>query len=106
MRRAFRPVSWLILGFAAGVAVSWTLRDEPTLALTNDRLDDTVVTTAPWDEQESVEMVYVLDVRRGRLVATVVNPITGRFIGMAVRDIVQDFAVGPRAGRPKFAMVA
>ncbi len=106
MRRAARPFSWLVLGFALGVLVSWVLRDEPTLALTNDRADDTVVTTAPWDEQESVEMVYVLDTRRGRLVATAVNPITGRFLGITFRDVVRDFRVGPRGGKPKFAMVA
>lgn len=105
-RSSKQPITWVIFGFAVGVSVMWFFREEPSLALTNDRADNAIITTGPWDEQETVEAVYVLDLNRARLIVTAVNPITGRFIGMAAREILSDFGVNPRAGRPKFAMVA
>ncbi len=104
-RSGKHPASWLVVGFALGVSVMWFFREEPGLALSTDRTDNAIVATAPWDEQETVEAVYVLDLNRARLVVTAVNPITGRFLGVAARDIRGDFQLNPRAGKPKFAMV-
>jgi hypothetical protein len=108
MTRAYwwERMLWAAVGAGLAWALGLAFRGAPSMAITNDRVDDNVVATAPWDENEITHVVYILDVTRQQLVATAVSPTTGKFLGMAARDITQDFQVGGRAGRPRFAMVA
>jgi len=103
LKRANRPILWVVVGLIAGAAMTLTFgRPDPAFATATDHSEDFSIATGP--VAETLEAVYILDFRTSRLRASVINRQYGKFLTLFERDLSKDFGLGGRM-RPRFIMV-
>ena len=95
--------TWLAVGLAAGLCVSYFWPHEPVAASGNDRDAKFGILTTPM--ARNVEGVFVLDYLTGQLSGAVLNPATGTFNHTYSRKIADDFQVDAKA-KPSYVFVA
>jgi hypothetical protein len=93
---------WLIVGMAlGGVAVAfWTSRSNEARAASSDRFEDYILCTggvSGGPKGVTMEGVWLLDYRGGKLMGTVLDRLQGKIIGWAEVDLVTEFGLPPRA---------
>ena len=96
---------WLVVGFVAGLCVSYFWPHEPALATATDRTDKFLMTTV--HVKPDMEAVFVLDFLTGQLTGAALNkqaPKT-QFVWYYQRSIADDFQVDPEA-KPNYAIVS
>jgi hypothetical protein len=90
---------WLSVGLVLGVsgAALFLGRGNPAWAA-NDRVDDYVMCTGAVSVVRgiTIEGVWLLDYRSGKLLATMVNRTDGKLVGWAEVDLVKRFDLAPR----------
>ena len=84
---------WLLVGFAAGLAVSSFWPNEPGFAAATDRSDKFAITTVRVDGD--TEAVFVLDFLTGRLQGAVFNQQSNMFVAYYYRNVARDFKISP-----------
>jgi hypothetical protein len=90
---------WLIVGMAFGAAaVAVYLSPSPTARAANDRFEDYVMCTGAVGlaGRGSLDGVWLLDYRSGKLLGTVIDKSKGKIIGWAEVDLVTEFGIQPR----------
>ena len=91
---------WLLAGAALGAIGTWLFlgTSNPVLA-NNDRSEDYVICTGAVSVSPKAQTdgVWLLDYRAGKLLGTVVDRGTGKIVGWAEVDLVNEFGVQPRA---------
>ncbi len=93
---------WLIVGMVlGGVSVgAWLARPQKAHASAGDRFEDYVLCTgavAGGPRGTTVDGVWILDYRAGKLLGTVVDKAQGKVFGWAEVDLVSEFGLPPRA---------
>jgi len=90
---------WLGLGLALGVAgtlIGYHANSRPALA-GNDRTEDYIITTGSMTiGPNTVDGVWLLDYRAGKLLGTIVDKITGRAHPWEEVDLVKEFNIPPK----------
>ena len=93
---------WLLLGLVFGLGAAMILQGQPSYAVATDHSDEFAIATGYLNE--SLEAVYLLDFKSGRLMGTVLNRQGGRFQHFYERNLANDFGLTARQ-KPKFMMV-
>jgi hypothetical protein len=93
---------WLIVGMVlGGVGVGvWLARPQEARAAANDRFEDYVLCTGSvfgGPRGTTVEGVWLLDYRAGKLLGTIIDKTQGKIVGWAEVDLVTEFGLPPRA---------
>jgi hypothetical protein len=93
---------WLIVGMVLGGTVvgAWLSRPQAARAASGDRFDDYVLCTGGvlgGPRGPTLEGVWLLDYRAGKLLGTVVDKAQGKIAGWAEVDLVNEFGLPPRA---------
>jgi hypothetical protein len=93
-------VAWLGTGLLLGViAVAlWIRPGQSARAANSDRFEDYVMCTGTVSisPRAQTEALWMLDYRKGKLLATIVDRSVGRILGWAELDLVTEFGVQPR----------
>lgn len=89
----YMKVRWMLVGLAAGVALTTIWPTSKSHAVATDRFEGYAMCTAAVDE--SLEALFVLDALTGELKATAVSQQIGRFTNLAVRNIATDMGLQP-----------
>jgi len=93
---------WLIVGIVLGGAAvgAWVSRPQAVRAESSDRFEDYVLCTGPiagGPRGTTLDGVWLLDYRAGKLLGTVLDKGQGKVIGWAEVDLVNEFGLQPRA---------
>lgn len=92
---------WLVAGLVLGGGVVGWLASRPTQvqAASNDRHEDFVMCTGQVSlgGKLTVDGVWLLDYRAGKLLGTVLDKGQGKVVGWAEVDLVNEFGLQPRA---------
>ncbi len=91
---------WLGLGLALGVAgtlIGYHADSRPALAF-NDRAEDYIITTGSMTigPNATVDGIWLLDYRAGKLLGTVVDKLSGRIHAWDEVDLVKEFNIPPK----------
>lgn len=90
---------WLLTGLILGVvgASLYLGHDRPVFAA-NDRFEDYVMCTGTvgFIGKKEIDGVWLLDYRSGKLLGTAVDRTSGKTLGWAEADLVQEFGIPPR----------
>ena len=97
---AFQDRRGFLLRLGLGAALF--LQGQPSYATATDRNDEFAIATGQLTM--SLEAVYLLDFKSGKLLGTVMNQQSGQFQQAFARDLQQDFSLNTRQ-KPKFIMV-
>ena len=99
-------MTWLAVGVAAGLCISYFWPYERALAATTDR--DSKFAMATIDVSpiniNAVEGIFVLDFLTGQLTGAVLNNKIGKFMTRYSYNVAADFQVDPKA-EPHYAIV-
>ena len=92
---------WLIVGIVfGGAAVSvWVSRPQAARAESSDRFEDYVLCTGPvagGPRTTTLDGVWLLDYRAGKLLGTIIDKGQGKITGWAEVDLVTEFGLPPR----------
>jgi hypothetical protein len=98
-------MTWLAVGVAAGLCISYFWPHEPALAVTTDRDSKFAMATIALTPIDTVEGIFVLDFLTGQLTGAVLNNKMGKFMTQYSRNIAVDFQVDPKA-EPHYAIVS
>src|SRR5262245_3934266 len=87
----------IVLG--GGAVALWTSRPAQAQAGSNDRHEDYILCTGSvgLGGKVSVDGVWLLDYRAGKLMGTIIDRNQGKISGWAEVDLVQEFGLQPRA---------
>ena len=93
---------WMIVGMVlGGVAVTvWVSRPQTARAEASDRFEDYVLCTGPvagGPRTTTLDGVWLLDYRAGKLLGTIIDKGQGKITGWAEVDLVNEFGLPPRA---------
>ena len=93
---------WLIVGMALGAAgvAAWVSRPQAARAEASDRFEDYVLCTGPvagGPRATTLDGVWLLDYRGGKLLGTILDKTQGKITGWAEVDLVTEFGLPPRA---------
>ena len=94
---------WLVVGVVlggAGVAAWVASRPQAARAANSDRFEDYVLCTGTvtgGHRGATLDGVWLLDYRAGKLLGTIVDRTQGKVIGWAEVDLVTEFGLQPRA---------
>ena len=93
---------WMVVGMVLGGVVvgAWLSRPPQAQAAANDRFEDYVICTGSvlgGPRGTTVEGVWLLDYRAGKLLGTVIDKTQGKIVGWAEVDLVTEFGLPPRA---------
>jgi hypothetical protein len=90
---------WLGLGLALGVSgtlIGYHANSRPALA-GNDRTEDYIITTGPMTVgPTTVDGIWLLDYRAGKLLGTMVDKQTNKIHGWDEVDLVKEFNIPPK----------
>ncbi len=95
-----RRLLWLAVGLALGFVGAWLFLSPPHPALAaNDRYDDYILCTGPVADRPGspTDGVWLLDYRAGKLLGTLIDRSAAKIVGWAELDLVNEFALAPRA---------
>jgi hypothetical protein len=91
---------WLMMGVLLGglAAVVYVGSGRQAEASTHDRYEDYIMVTGPASMTPTISMdgVWLLDYRAGKLLGTIIDRSTGRISGWAEVDLVAEFALAPK----------
>jgi hypothetical protein len=90
---------WLLMGvLVGGLAVAYWLKPTQPVYASNDRYEDYVICTGACTVQPKTptDGVWLLDYRAGKLLGTVIDRISGKIVGWAEVDLVNEFGIPPR----------
>jgi hypothetical protein len=93
---------WMLAGICVGLGIALVFHGQPTYATATDHNDDFSIATGHLTNE--TEAVYLLDLKSGGLLGTVMNRQTGQFQQFFKRDLAADFVLNARQ-KPKFIMV-
>lgn len=98
--RKYGRVFWLGTGLVLGIAatVLYMRPSQIARASNSDRFEDYIMCTGPVGitGRAPTEGLWMLDYRKGKLLATVIDRSIGKIIGWAELDLVPEFGVQPR----------
>ena len=89
-------IGWILVGMAAGVALTWIWPHETAQAVATDRDAQFAMTTAQVQVLDPMEGIFVLDFLTGSLKGAALNIQTGKFTTFYYRNVAQDFRVDPK----------
>src|SRR5262245_25647678 len=90
---------WLIVGLTLGVVgMGLYFNAAPTVQAANDRFEDYGMCTGPFGlaGRSETDGVWLLDYRSGKLLGTVIERTSGKIVGWAEVDLVNEFGIPPR----------
>jgi hypothetical protein len=91
--------AWLAAGLVLGVAGAVVfLGGQRTAQAANDRFEDYIMCTGAVAVRPGAptDGVWVLDYKAGKLLGTVIDRTSGKILGWAEVDLVQEFGIQPR----------
>jgi hypothetical protein len=96
---------WLALGALLGGALAYYRGPVDSALAGNDRQEDCVLCTGSVmiDPKTTVDAIWVLDYRAGKLLGSVVDRNLGKVVSWAEVDLAQEFSIGPKQS-PHFMM--
>jgi hypothetical protein len=91
---------WLTVGLLLGGlgSIVYVGAGRQAEASTHDRYEDYIMVTGPASMTPTISMdgVWLLDYRSGKLLGTIIDRSTGRISGWAEVDLVSEFALQPK----------
>jgi hypothetical protein len=94
--------TWLVVGVAAGLCLSYFWPHEPALAVGTDRSEKFALSIVPVTEE--VDAIFVLDFLTGRLQGHVMNDKFSQFSHAYFRNVIEDYDLAQNS-KPVFAIV-
>jgi hypothetical protein len=90
---------WLLMGvLVGGLAVAYWMKPTQPAYASTDRFEDYVLCTGAVAVQNRLptDGVWLLDYRAGKLLGTVIDHVSGKIVGWAEVDLVNEFGIPPR----------
>jgi hypothetical protein len=98
--KRWQPIGWVCLGlFVGGVAVHFYMSQPRLVMAFNDRADECIMCTGPImldGKKNTIDGVWLLDYRAGKLLGTMVDRGRGKFLPWAEVDLIHEFNIAPK----------